>query len=62
MDSKTRNEPSVEVLRVLCDTTVRLTEIRQRGCAHLSVEDFAPECLRNLIAACTQNAGRGNRR
>ena len=42
---------SVDVLRVLCDATVRLTEIRQRGCSHLCVENFAPECLRNLIDA-----------
>ena len=47
---------SLDVLRVLCDTTVRLTEIRQRGCAHLCVENFAPECLRNLIETYTHNA------
>jgi hypothetical protein len=46
---------SVDVLRVLCDATIRLAEIRQRGCSHLCVENFAPECLRNLIAAYTHN-------
>ena len=40
---------SVDVLRVLCDTTVRLTEIRQRECSHLCVENFASECLANLL-------------
>ena len=46
-----------DVLRVLCDTVVRLAELRQKDCGHLAVENFAPECLRNLIAVCTQNKG-----
>ena len=46
VDSFVVSEP---ILRVLCETTVALAEIRQRGCNHLSVENFAPECLRNLL-------------
>ena len=36
-------------LRTICDATVRLTEIRQRGCAHLCVENVAPEIMRKLL-------------
>ena len=48
---------SLDVLRVMCDTTVRLTDIRQRGCSHLCVENFAPKCLANLIRTYTHNKG-----
>jgi uncharacterized spore protein YtfJ len=36
-------------LRIVCDTVVRLTDIRQRGCKHLCVENFAPEMLRKML-------------
>lgn len=38
-----------DVLRILCDAVVRLTEIRQRECPQLSVEDFAAKCFGMLI-------------
>ena len=55
VDSVEQLVVSADVLRVLCDATVRLAEIRQRGCSHLCVENFAPECLRNLIDVYTHN-------
>lgn len=36
-------------LEVICETVARLTEIRQRGCAHLSVENFAPDLLFTML-------------
>ena len=44
-----------EELQILCDTTVKLVELRQRNCPHLSVENIAPEIMGSLIAA-TQRA------
>lgn len=38
-----------EELRILCDATVRLVEIRQRGCSHVCVENVAPEILHKLL-------------
>lgn len=55
VDSVEQVVVSAEVLRVLCDATVRLAEIRQRGCSHLCVENFAAECLHNLIHAYAHN-------
>ena len=40
---------TVEELKVICDATVRLVEIRQRGCAHLCVENIAPEIMHKLL-------------
>lgn len=40
---------STEEFQTICDMTVRLTEIRQRGCAHLHVENLAPEIMRKLM-------------
>ncbi len=40
---------TAEELHIICDTTVRLTAIRQNGCSHLCVENFAPEMMRNLL-------------
>lgn len=40
---------TAEELRIVCDTTVRLTAIRQNGCSHLCVENFAPEMMRKLL-------------
>lgn len=41
--------PTAEELRIICDTTVRLTEIRQRACAHLCVENFAQKTMKQLL-------------
>jgi hypothetical protein len=38
-----------EELKVICDTVVELTKIRQTGCKHLCVENFAPKCMANLL-------------
>ena len=43
------NEITSDELRSICDAVVRLTEIRQCGCSHLSVENFAPELMRKLL-------------
>lgn len=40
---------TVDELRVICDATVRLVEIRQRGCSHLAVENIAPEVMRKML-------------
>lgn len=40
---------TIDELRVVMDTVVRLTEIRQRGCNWLLVENFAPQMLRQLL-------------
>ena len=40
-----------EDLRVILDAVVRLTELRQSGCNHLCVDNFAAECLTKLIQA-----------
>lgn len=39
----------LEELRVIADMTVRLTELRQKGCGHLAVENAAPEIMRKLL-------------
>ena len=36
-------------LSVLADTVVRLTELKQRQCSHLCVENFSAECLYKLV-------------
>ena len=36
-------------LSVICDAVVRLTELRQNECKHLTVENVAPEIMRNLL-------------
>lgn len=40
---------STEELKTIAAMTVKLTEIRQRGCPHLSVEEVAPQIMKNLI-------------
>ena len=40
---------TLEELRVIADMTVRLTEIRQKVCSHLIVENAAPEIMRKLL-------------
>lgn len=48
-----RAEVTTDELRVLCDATVRLTELRQRECGHLCVENFAPKVLHALLTRLT---------
>tara|TARA_R110000764_G_scaffold57488_1_gene125121 strand:- start:5326 stop:5514 length:189 start_codon:yes stop_codon:yes gene_type:complete len=40
---------TTEELKIICDTVVELTKIRQAGCNHLCVEEFAPECMGSLL-------------
>lgn len=50
-----KNESTVEAtitaeeLREICDATVRLTELKQRGCNHLCIENVAPKIMRRLL-------------
>jgi hypothetical protein len=39
----------VEELKVIADMTVRLIELRQRECAHLCIENAAPELFIKLL-------------
>jgi hypothetical protein len=39
----------VEELREICKLTAELTKTKQGECAHLSVENFAPELFGKLI-------------
>ena len=49
-----------EELQILCDTTVKLVELRRRNCPHLSIETIAPEIMGSLLAAVlrTREPGR----
>lgn len=38
-------------LREICLLVVELTRLRQEECKHLSVENFAPDLFRELVAA-----------
>lgn len=40
----------VESLKVICDTVVGLTKLRQKECKHLCVENFAQECFGRLLS------------
>ena len=40
---------SCDELKVICDTVVELAKIRQKGCNHLCVENFAQQCLGQLL-------------
>ena len=46
---------SADEFLAICDATIRLTEIRQRGCSHLSVENVAPIIMRNLLTELTRH-------
>lgn len=52
---------TADELRAICDATVRLTELRQRGCAHLCVENVAPEIMRKLLLTLRFHALTGAR-
>ncbi len=41
---------SIEVLKILSDLTVELTELKMAAVPHLAIENFAPELLGNLLA------------
>ena len=45
---------SPDALRVLCDATVKLTELKLREVPHLCIENFAPKLLEKMIAATKQ--------
>lgn len=51
-DSQSSKESlaTVDELRVICDATVRLVEIKQRSCENLCIENAAREIMRNLLA------------
>lgn len=40
----------IEALRQICELTVRLTELRQAECKHLSIENYAPELFYKLLS------------
>ena len=40
-------------LKEVCYLTVKLTELRQRECKHLAIENFAPECFAKLLTQLT---------
>ena len=41
---------SVEELREIANMTIELTKVRQRGCNHLRVENFAPSVFHELLS------------
>ena len=45
------NELTTDELKIICDTVVRLAELRQKECSHLSVDDFAKECMGKLLTS-----------
>lgn len=42
---------TTEQFTAICDLTVRLTELRLKGCGHLCIENYAPELLAKLLGA-----------
>lgn len=52
----------IEEFRIICDTVIKLTELRQNECKHLCVENFASDCLAKLIStfnrAASQQGGK----
>jgi len=40
---------SIEELKVIAAMTIKLTKLRQEECAHLCIENFAPELMAKLI-------------
>ena len=44
---------SCDELEVICNTVVELAKIRQKGCEHLCVENFAQQCLGQLLTELT---------
>lgn len=48
---------SCDELKIICDTVVELARIRQKGCNHLCVENFAQQCLGQLLTELQLNKG-----
>lgn len=40
---------TTEELKVICDMTVKLVELRQNECKHLCIENIAAECFGKLL-------------
>lgn len=64
MDNKTKQPTksnplervvSCDELKIICDTVVELARIRQKGCNHLCVENFAQQCLGQLLTELQLN-------
>jgi hypothetical protein len=36
-------------IRAICELTAQLTEMRQKGCQHLCIENFAPKLFHGLL-------------
>jgi len=45
----------IEELKIIADLTFRLTELRQRECGHLCIENFAPELFEKLLRTLKEN-------
>lgn len=41
---------TIEELKEVCELTVKLTELRQKECDHLSIENFSPSLFADLLA------------
>ena len=39
----------IEELREICELTYHLTELRQKECKHLAIENFAPDMFFKLL-------------
>lgn len=46
---------SCDELKVICDTVVELARIRQKSCNYLCVENFAQQCLGQLLTELKLN-------
>jgi hypothetical protein len=40
---------NVDDLHAICELTFHLTELRQRECSNLSIEDFSPKLFAELL-------------
>ena len=45
----------IEELKIICDMTVSLVELRQNECIHLSIENYAPEIFGKLLTVFEEN-------
>lgn len=43
---------TTEDFKEVCGLVVRLTEMRMKDCPQLCIENYAPELLAKLLAAC----------
>lgn len=44
------NPVSIEELIEVCELTVKLTELRQKECSYLCIENFSPSLFAELLA------------